>query len=577
MGSASERERLVKAYQGNPLALKIVAQSIVELFGGRITPFLAQGDVVFGGVRQLLDEQFARLSGLEQMVFYWLAILREPMRLEELGAPFNTPVAPADLLEALDGLSRRSMIEHGQRAGSFTLQSVVLEYATARLIAEASSEIAQGRLVRLIAYPLCQGQAKEYLRKTQEQLLVLPTLTRLRNMYHGQADIEARLLALIDRLRGSSRVAQGYGSANLLVLLRMLSGNLRGLDLSRLALRGVSLQGVEMQDARLSEAALQETIFTEAFDAITAVAISNTGTYWAAASRGGDIRMWDAGGQTLRRTWRAQTDLLYALTFSPDGSRLASGSWDGTVKLWDDATDALLWSGRQTGHANSVAFSPAGSLLASSGDDVTVRLWDVQSGMQLYALPHHALVIPLAWSLDGNLLATGEVEGCIRLWEVHTNRLPACVQMLIGHATWVDGLAFSPDGSTLASASNDGTVKLWDTSNPLTAGMAGGSPRRTDRSVAVRPGHRPARVCGRQPGGDRQCGNRARAMASGCLLPGRGLGVAAAHGRAGVASRPGCPPHRARGYPCGAWRRGLRRGVGTDTGSVARRPPQCHS
>src|SRR2546426_8693651 len=38
--------------------------------------------VVFGGVRELLDEQFERLSALEQSVLLWLAILREPVRAE---------------------------------------------------------------------------------------------------------------------------------------------------------------------------------------------------------------------------------------------------------------------------------------------------------------------------------------------------------------------------------------------------------------------------------------------------------------------------------------------------------------
>jgi hypothetical protein len=38
-------------YAGNSLALKIVARTIVEIFGGQIAPFLEQGEVVFGGVR----------------------------------------------------------------------------------------------------------------------------------------------------------------------------------------------------------------------------------------------------------------------------------------------------------------------------------------------------------------------------------------------------------------------------------------------------------------------------------------------------------------------------------------------
>src|SRR6266567_6912818 len=54
-GSVADHTRLIEAYEGNPLALKIVAQTIVDLFDGQIAPFLEQGEVVFGGVRELLD------------------------------------------------------------------------------------------------------------------------------------------------------------------------------------------------------------------------------------------------------------------------------------------------------------------------------------------------------------------------------------------------------------------------------------------------------------------------------------------------------------------------------------------
>jgi transcriptional regulator with XRE-family HTH domain len=59
-GSVAEQLSLIEAYAGNPLGLKVVAQTIVELFDGQIAPFLEQGEVVFGGVRALLDEQYAR-------------------------------------------------------------------------------------------------------------------------------------------------------------------------------------------------------------------------------------------------------------------------------------------------------------------------------------------------------------------------------------------------------------------------------------------------------------------------------------------------------------------------------------
>src|SRR3989442_849502 len=127
-GSPADQARLIEAYAGNPLALNIIAQTIVDLFAGEIAPFLEQGEVVFGGVRKLLDEQYARLADLEQMVLHWLAIVGEPVTLGELRALLGMPRPSGELLEAVDRLRQRSLIEHGQHPGSFTLQSVVLEY-----------------------------------------------------------------------------------------------------------------------------------------------------------------------------------------------------------------------------------------------------------------------------------------------------------------------------------------------------------------------------------------------------------------------------------------------------------------
>jgi hypothetical protein len=126
------------------------------------------------------------------------------------------------------------------------------------------------------------------------------------------------------------------------------------------------LQGVEMQDATLSEATLRDAVFTEVFHAIWAVAISARGTFWAAASSRGEVRVWREGGHTLHRAWQAHADTVErALAFSPDERLLATGSWDGTIKLWDVESGALLWTGWHTDVVESLAFAPNGTHLVS--------------------------------------------------------------------------------------------------------------------------------------------------------------------------------------------------------------------
>src|SRR2546421_3307966 len=52
MGTAHEQAHLAALYAGNPLALKIVAETITDLFGGAIDQFLSAGTALFCGIAQ---------------------------------------------------------------------------------------------------------------------------------------------------------------------------------------------------------------------------------------------------------------------------------------------------------------------------------------------------------------------------------------------------------------------------------------------------------------------------------------------------------------------------------------------
>src|SRR6266849_6300834 len=201
-----------------------MAQAISDLFGGDVDRFLEEGELAFNGVRPMLRQQVGRLSALESLLLTWLAVLREWTPLDAL-----PQVLRAQLLEALEALSRRSLLERGQQA-SFSLQSVVMEFLTDVLGERLAEEIVQGNPQQLRRLALEQAQAKDYMRQTQVRLLVHPLLERLRAELGADALVEAHLLRLLAQFRTEDAATQGYGPANVISLLKALRGHLRSLD-----------------------------------------------------------------------------------------------------------------------------------------------------------------------------------------------------------------------------------------------------------------------------------------------------------------------------------------------------------
>jgi DNA-binding XRE family transcriptional regulator len=232
-GEEAEWASLVGRYGGNGLALKVVAETVVQVFGGDIAAFLEQaGSGTFGGIRRLLDGQMERLSFLEQEVLASLGVEREPATFTQLVTDLGARSGRAALLEAVESLRRRSLIDRTEGGPAFTLQSVVLEYVTDRLLERSIDEIERGQFALLQGHALLKAQAKDYVRRSQERLLIAPLLERLIARYGSRDAVEQRIIALIDQLRALPHDDQRSGPGNLVNLLRVLRGDLRGLDLS---------------------------------------------------------------------------------------------------------------------------------------------------------------------------------------------------------------------------------------------------------------------------------------------------------------------------------------------------------
>ncbi len=496
---------LVMRASGNPLALKVIAQTICDLFRGEIGTFLSDETFIFDDLRDMLDQQFQRLSPLEQGILLWLAIEWQEIDQGDLLALLTPPAPRHTFLEALRSLERRSLIEINPTG--ISAPTVVMEHAISFLVTTICQEIRQRTPHFLKSHALYKALAKEYVRQTQSRLIIQPILEQLENTL-GQVQLENRLRHLLKQLRNERLLehsdrfssdspiadqfpllplalaappARGsysgghysgghysgghyngghYGGGNILHLLLALETDLIGWDFSYLPIWQAYLRNRTLSHCDFRYADFAQSSFTDAFGLVHAVAFHPSGQELAATAAH-EIRFWrDPDGQCTAAL-RGHTDDVWSIAFDPDGTTLVSGSWDQSVRLWDLATQKVIRT--LLGHTKgvtSVAVSPDGLTIASGSYDQTIRLWDLQDGRCRHLLRGHTeWVWGVAFSPDGGLLASASGDCTVRLWQVRTGEV---LTVLDSYNDQCWAVAFSPDGRYLASGGNDGLVLIWD-------------------------------------------------------------------------------------------------------------------
>ncbi|MBN1428381.1 MAG: hypothetical protein JXB07_08350 [Anaerolineae bacterium] len=180
--------------------------------------------------------------------------------------------------------------------------------------------------------------------------------------------------------------------------------------------------------------------------------------------------LWDA--QTGSQMRILEHWLLQYVAFSPDGKMLATWTTDnGTdaprgssnVWLWNVTTGELIYLLEgHTRNVYAVAWSPDGTRLASGawGDSYAETIiWDTQTGtslMKLLAGDESEQVTTLDWSPDGRYLATGILfswpfSGII-VWDTSNGEQ---VLESLDHVGWVKMVAWAHDSQHLITSSSN--------------------------------------------------------------------------------------------------------------------------
>ena len=499
-GMAGGRAELARRYSGNPLALKLVADTVRTLFESDVDAFLAHGTLVFGDIQAVLDEQIGRLSALERELLTALAVAREPISVSLLLEGMATPVDRSRLLQAVHTLQHSSLIETSQ-GGVLALQNVITEYLTDRLLQNITADLATDQLDRFGQHPLINARAYEHVQDSQRRLLLGPIAGWAVERWGRQGAI-GRLEKWVEQLRTGDAQMGGYAAANLLHLLVHAQANLSGLNFSQLNIRQADLRTPLLSGVNFAGAVFRDCAFTNTLGAVSTLAVSPDGCWLATGGSDGDIFLWHMPNFELHATLRHHSNFVSALSFSRDSQTLASSDYDGQICLWDIPNgqltrvltnrgawitaislyrngDALaivepdnairLWDWRRETLLHTLitpaividlAISPDEQTLVGVGNDGDINVWHLETGEKRYQVRgHDGKILAVAFCPQGDHFATGGESGDVCIWHASTGDLDCRFQ---AHGDAVLAVAYAQDGKTLSSSGADGTIRLWD-------------------------------------------------------------------------------------------------------------------
>jgi WD40 repeat protein len=309
---------------------------------------------------------------------------------------------------------------------------------------------------------------------------------------------------------------------------------------------GAWLRRRNVAPATSTSRALLRTI--QAHDgAVTAVAVSPSGTRLASGGANGLVHVWGQRDGALLAVMPGHEDGVTGLAWIPGESEealLCSCGRDQQIKVWDWRLERLVrqWPAHSDNTRALVALStvarerPAADI-ATCSDDRTIRGWDSRTGAEQFLLRGHTdRVLCLAPGEDDEIFSGGE-DRTVRRWPLDQSRE---AQTLRGSMDIVRSVAAGTDSSWIASGGDDRTLRIWNVQSGSSRACAGH--RQRINCVGV--------LTNIDPGSDRGTGSLIASGSDDETLriwsAGSGEELHTLHGHAGALNTIGVDP-------CGRW------------------------
>lgn len=199
-------------------------------------------------------------------------------------------------------------------------------------------------------------------------------------------------------------------------------------------------------------------------NAVNCVQISSDGAWLAFGSKKlGQLLVYEWQSELYILKQQGHYDLLNAVCYMADGSRVATGGDDGKIKLWDVRSGFCIATlEAHEGAVTGLQMAQKRSVLFSCSLDGTVRAWDLlrYRNFRTYTAPSRVQFNSIALDPSGEVVvasAVGTYE--IFVWSVQNGQL---LDNLSGHEGPVSHVAFGVESLVLVLASWDKTIRVWD-------------------------------------------------------------------------------------------------------------------
>lgn len=130
--SGEDLHKIIDFYGGNPLILKFLSTTIKNIFDGVLEDFINNNSPIFGEIARLLDREFKELSEAERVILNQLTLNNKALSFPELREQLKSSLSPQVLLESMENLQERSLLE--QSHGLFFLQPFIKVYLINQLV-----------------------------------------------------------------------------------------------------------------------------------------------------------------------------------------------------------------------------------------------------------------------------------------------------------------------------------------------------------------------------------------------------------------------------------------------------------